>query len=183
MEGIVNKKKIRINQFIKVPEVRLINFDGTMIGIVKTTEALSIANDKGLDLVEISSKSVPPLCKIVDFLKFKYEIDKKEKLMRKKSKIVEVKEFRIKPRISEHDLSIKIKHARKLLCNLKKVQFTMIFTLRELQYKDLGIKIMCKIKKDLLDISDFDESISFVGMKIFVIFMPKKNFITNKKES
>jgi translation initiation factor IF-3 len=183
LERIVNKKRIRINQFIKVPEVRLINFDGTMLGIVKTTEALSIANKKGLDLVEISSKSIPPLCKIIDFLKFKYEIDKKEKLTRKKSKIVEIKEFRVKPRISEHDLSIKIGHARKLLYNFKKVQFTIIFTPRELQYKDLGIKIMCKIKKDLLDISDFDECMSFVGMKMFVVFVPKKNFVINKKGS
>jgi translation initiation factor IF-3 len=181
LEEIVNKKKIRINQFIKANEVRLVSFDGTMLGIVKISEALSIANEKGLDLVEVSNKSIPPLCKIVDFSKFKYKINKKEKLIKKKQKIIEIKETRIKPRISEHDLLIKIEHAKKLLCNFKKVQFTIVFSGRELQYKDLGTKIIYRIKEALSGISESDGDISFLGAKMFIIFAPKKNFVFNKK--
>ncbi|MDR2399553.1 MAG: translation initiation factor IF-3 [Endomicrobium sp.] len=164
-----------MNQFIRVPEVRLIDFDGTMVGIVKTYEALANAQAKELDLVEISPQANPPVCRIVNFSKFKYEMDKKEKEAKKKQKISQVKEIRIRPRIGEHDLEVKIKHAREFIADGDKVQLTAMFSGREMQHKDLGIKIMDKIKESLSDVADPEGRTSSMGTRVFMTLAPKKN--------
>jgi translation initiation factor IF-3 len=145
--GVVENRKFRINQFIKVPEIRLIDFDGTMVGVVKTVDALAKAQTKGLDLVEISPQANPPVCRVINFSKFKYEMEKKEKEARKKQKISHVKEVRIRSRISEHDLGVKIKHARRFIAGGDKVQLTALFSGREMQHKNLGIEIMDRIRE------------------------------------
>ncbi|MDR2251420.1 MAG: translation initiation factor IF-3 [Endomicrobium sp.] len=163
-----------MNQFIRVPEVRLVDSDGTMVGIVKTSEALAKAQGKGLDLVEISPQANPPVCKIVNFSKFKYEMDKKEKEAKKKQKISHLKEIRIKPRIGEHDLEVKIKHAREFIAAGDKVQLTAMFSGREMQHKDLGIKIMDKIKESLVDVAEPEGRISSMGTRVFMTLVPQK---------
>jgi translation initiation factor IF-3 len=173
--GVVENKRFRINQFISVPEVRLIDFDGTMAGIVKTSEALANAQAKELDLVEISPQAIPPVCKIINFSKFKYEMDKKEKEAKKKQKSSQVKEIRIRPRIGEHDLEVKIKHAREFIADGDKVQLTAMFSGREVQHKDLGIKIMDKIKESLSDVAESEGRTSSMGTRVFMTLAPKKN--------
>jgi translation initiation factor IF-3 len=172
--GVVENRKFRINQFIKVPEVRLVDFDGTMIGVIKTADALAKAQAKDLDLVEISPQANPPVCRIINFSKFKYEMEKKEKETRKKQKISHIKEVRIRPRISEHDLEVKIKHAREFIDGGDKVQLTALFSGREMQHKDLGIKIMDRIKESLADIACPERKVYSMGTRIFLTLVPKK---------
>jgi translation initiation factor IF-3 len=172
--GVVENKKIRINQFIKVPEIRLIDFNGTMIGIIKTADALAEAQAKGLDLAEISPQADPPVCRIVNFSKFKYEMEKKEKKARKKQKVSHVKEVRIRSRISEHDLEVKIKHAREFIAGGDKVQLTALFSGREVQHKDLGIKIMNRIRESLADIACPERKVCSMGTRVFLTLVPKK---------
>jgi len=172
--GAVENRRFRINQFIRVPEVRLIDSDGKMVGIVKTTEALSKAQMERLDLVEISPQANPPVCKIINFSKFRYEMEKKEKKAKKKQRISHVKEIRIRFRISDHDLEIKIKRARKFIADGDKVQLMAMFSGREIQHRDLGIKVMDKIKESLADIAEPEGKISSIGARIFLILVPKK---------
>jgi len=133
-----------------------------------------MAQAKGLDLVEISPQATPPVCKIINFSKFKYETEKKEKEARKKQKVSQLKEVRIRPRIGEHDLEIKIKHARGFIENGDKVQITAMFSGREMQHKELGIKIMDKIQEALSDIAEPEGRASSFGTRVFLTLMPKK---------
>lgn len=172
--GAVENKRFRINQFIRVPEVRLIDSDGEQIGIVKTSDALSMAQEKDLDLVEISPQANPPVCKIINFSKYKYELEKKEKEARKKQKTSQVKEVRIRPRIGEHDLNVKIKRAREFIEDGNKVQLTAMFSGREMQHKDLGVKIMDIIKDSLADVAEPEGKTSSMGTRMFLTLAPKK---------
>jgi translation initiation factor IF-3 len=172
--GVVENKKFRVNQFIKVPEVRLVDFDGIMIGVTKIADALAKAQARGLDLVEISPLAIPPVCKIISFSKFKYEMEKKEKETRKKQKVSHIKEVRIRSRIGEHDLKVKIKHAREFIDGGNKVQLTALFSGREMQHKDLGIKIMDRIKESLADVAYSERKVYSIGTRIFLTLVPKK---------
>jgi len=154
--------------------VRLIDSEGKMVGVVKTAEALSKAQTDYLDLVEISPQANPPVCKIINFSKFRYEMEKKERKAKKKQKISHVKEVRIRPRIGEHDLEIKIKRAREFIADGDKVQLMAMFSGREIQHRDLGIKVMDKIKESLADIAEPEGKISSIGARVFLILVPKK---------
>ncbi len=156
-----------------MPEVRLVDFDGTMIGVIKTTNALAKAQAKDLDLVEISPQANPPVCRIINFSKFKYEMEKKEKEARKRQKISHVKEVRIRSRISERDLEVKIKHAREFIVGGDKVQLTALFPGREIQHKDLGIKIMDRIRESLADIACPERKVCSMGTRVFLTLVPK----------
>jgi translation initiation factor IF-3 len=172
--GVVENRKFCINQFIKVPEIRLVDFNGTMIGVMKTSDALAKAQEEGLDLVEISPQANPPVCRIINFSKFKYEMEKKEKEARKKQKNSHLKEVRIRSRISEHDLEVKIKHAREFIAGGDKVQLTALFSGREMQHKDLGIKIMDRIRESLSDIACPERKVCSMGTRVFLTLIPKK---------
>ena len=133
-----------------------------------------MAQAKDLDLVEISPMAKPPVCKIINFSKFKYEMEKKEKEARKKQKNSKVKEVRIKPRIGEHDLDVKIKRAREFIEDGDKVQLTAMFSGREMQHKDLGVKIMDRIKDTLSDIAEPEGRASSMGTRMYLTLAPKK---------
>jgi translation initiation factor IF-3 len=145
-----------------------------MLGVVNTSEALVKAHSEELDLVEISPRSNPPVCKIVNFSKFKYETEKKEKESKKKQKIFHVKEIRIRPRICNHDLEVKIKRARGFIAVGDRVQLTAIFSGREMQHKDLGIKIIDKIKESLADVAEPEGRTASMGTKVFMTLAPKR---------
>ncbi|AKL97577.1 protein chain initiation factor IF-3 [Endomicrobium proavitum] len=161
-----------------MPEVRLIDSDGSQVGVVKTPQALAMAQAKELDLVEISPQAKPPVCKIVNFSKFRYETEKREKEARKKQKVYQVKEVRVRTRIGEHDLEVKIKHAREFIEDGNKVQLTAMFSGREMQHKDLGIKIMNRIKDALADIAEPEGRTSSMGTRVFLTLAPKKQTVT-----
>lgn len=173
-EGVVDTKRYRTNQYIRVPEVRLIDENGVQVGIVSIAEALSKAQSCGQDLIEISPQAKPPVCKIIDFSKFRYEMAKKEKEAKKKQKNIQLKEVRLRTRIAEHDLEVKLKRIRDFLEDGDKVQLTIMFSGREMQHRDLGFAVLEKVKEKVLDIATIEGRIASMGTRSFLTLNPKK---------
>jgi translation initiation factor IF-3 len=164
---------LRINNGIRVREVRLIDQDGNQRGILPITEALEIAKEAGLDLIEVSPKANPPVCKILDYGKYKYDQEKREKEARKKQKLVKMKEIRMQPKIEEHDLQFKAKHIREFLDEGNKVKVTIRFKGRELAHTELGRVVLDNLL-DLLDDSfSVDKKPSMEGRFMSMILSPK----------
>ena len=173
MEDTVDRK-LRINQQLRGPQVRLIDADGTQLGLKPVMEAVQLAQSKGLDLVEIAPQASPPVCKIIDYSKYRYELDKKTREARKKQKGGHIKEVRVRPRIGEHDLEIKLNHAKEFLAEQNKVQVTVLFLGRENQHKDLGWALLEKIRVYLADVGDIEGRPAMMGNRLIVMVVPKK---------
>ena len=137
-------------------------------------EALDIAAKAGLDLVEVAPNSSPPVCRIMDYGKFRYQQSKKQQVAKKSQSVIQVKEIRIRPKTDEHDLQVKIKHIKKFLSQNDKVKITMMFRGREIAYTDLGRKIMDDIQKELAEISIIDQHPRLEGRNMVMIVSPKK---------
>ena len=150
------KNKNRINQEIRVPQVRLIDSDGSQLGIKAIAEALELANAKGLDLVEVAPTGKPPVCKILAYSKFKYEQEKKARESRKHQKAGLLKEVRFGPLIGSHDLDVKMKHAKEFLLAHDKVRFTILFRGRQNKHVDIGIKLLEKVQDILSEVSTLE---------------------------
>ena len=166
-------KYIRINERIRVPQVRLIDTTGEQIGIVPTREALRMALEKGYDLVEISPTAKPPVCKIMDYGKYKYELNKKAKSARKKQHIIQMKEMRLRPKIEEHDYQFKLKHIREFLEKGSKVKIFVEFRGREMAHQELGHKIIQRLEEDLKDLGIIEQKAKMEGRNLSLTFMPK----------
>ncbi len=166
----------RVNRQIRAKEVRLIDETGKQIGIVPLSEALSIAEEKGLDLVEIAPQAKPPVCKIMDYGKFKYELKKKEREARKKQKehAIEVKDIRMKVRIDEHDLKVKLKHMREFLEDGDKVRVRIRFRGRENVHPELGDRLFKRIFEELQDISEVEVQPKKEGPFLVFTLAPKR---------
>jgi translation initiation factor IF-3 len=147
------KNQVRINDMIKIQEIRVVDEDGSQLGVMTNTEALAIAEEKGLDLVEIAPNAKPPVCKIIDYGKFKYEQSKKAKRAKKKQHITHLKEIKLSTKIESHDLEFKMKHAEKFILNRDKVKFTVKFRGREMQHQEMGFKILEDIKEKFKEIA------------------------------
>lgn len=141
----------RINTQIRADKIRLIDSNGDMIGVATVREGLDLAAKRGLDLVEISPNAVPPVCKVLDYGKFKYEQQKKLHEARKKQKVVVVKEIKIRPSIGDHDLEIKLKQLKKFIAEGDKVKMTLMFRGRELGHAEIGMKLIHDVKTRLLE--------------------------------
>ena len=146
----------RINNRIKVPEVRLIDEDGTQLGVVTTKEALQLAYDKELDLVEVASKASPPVCRIINYGKFKYEQKQRQKAAKKNSSKSTMKELKFRPKIGKHDINVRIKHARKFLLKGYKVRLIVRFRGREHSHPEIAKDLLNNVYKALEDISDIE---------------------------
>ncbi|MFA5479991.1 MAG: translation initiation factor IF-3 [Candidatus Muiribacteriota bacterium] len=157
---IIKKVNYSVNDEIKASEVRLIGSAGEQVGIVKLSEALNMADEEGLDLVEIAPMAKPPVCKLINFSKFKYELLKKEKEAKKKQKIVEVKEIRLRPNIEEHDLNIKINKAVGFLKKGDKVRFNLRFKGRQNAYKEQGEDLLEKVGEMIQDYGKVEKNIN-----------------------
>ncbi|MCX5844022.1 MAG: translation initiation factor IF-3 [Deltaproteobacteria bacterium] len=166
-------KDLNINQEIRATSVRLIR-EGQQLGIMTLAEALDIATKAGLDLVEVAPNSAPPVCRIMDYGKFRYQQSKKQQVAKKSQSVIQVKEIRIRPKTDEHDLQVKIKHIKKFLSQNDKVKITMMFRGREIAYTDLGRKIMDAIQKELAEISVIDQHPRLEGRNMIMIVSPKK---------
>ena len=142
----------RVNEEIRVDQIRLIDADGNMIGVVSVREGIERAKEAGLDLIEVSPHAEPPVCKILDYGKYKYELQKKKNEAKKKQKIVEIKEIKFRPVIGEHDYLIKLKQIRGFLEDENKVKVTMRFRGREMAHKDVGFRLLERLQKDIEDI-------------------------------
>lgn len=164
----------RINSQIRVDKVRLVGADGEMVGIVSIREALAAADAAGLDLVEISPGAEPPVCKILDYGKYKYEMQKKANEARKKQKIIEVKELKLRPMIEDHDYQVKLRAARKFLEEGDKVKFTLRFRGRELSHQELGLKILQRMKGDLTELSKIEQEPRMEGRQMVMMLSSNK---------
>jgi len=171
-------KKHRVNQEIRVPEVRLIGADGTLLGVKSRNDALRMAELKNLDLVEISPNAKPPVCKITDYGKFLYEIQKKEKEQKKSQVQQGLKEIRFKWRTDTHDFNFKLKHARSFIEEGNKVKATVVFRGREITHPEIGRELLEKFVVDLKDIAKVDQSIRLDTRNMAVVLSPIKS---NKK--
>ena len=160
------------NNRISAPEVQVIGSDGENIGIINTNEAISMAKEQGLDLIEIAPNAKPPVCKIIDMGKFKYDAQKKANVARKKQKIVLLKEIKMRPVTETHDYDFKVKNAKKFIGKGDKVKFTIRFKGRELQHSHLGRELMDKIKVDMQDIGKVELHPKFDGKQMIMVIQP-----------
>ncbi len=162
----------RTNHRINSPEVQVISSEGENLGILKTNDAISRAKDEGLDLIEIAPNAKPPVCKIMDMGKFKYDQQKKASKAKKNQKKVELKEIKLRPVTGVHDYTFKIKNAQKFLSKGDKVKFTVKFKGRELQHKHLGNRLMDKIIQDMQDIGKVELHPKFDGKQMIMVIQP-----------
>lgn len=162
----------RANEAIRVKEVRLILADGENVGVVSIKEALAKAQNAGLDLVEISPGAVPPVCKILDFGKYKYELQKRKNEAKKKQKVVEVKELKLTPMIDVHDYEVKLKSAKRFLTDGNKVKFTLKFRGREMAYQNQGMDVLNRLREDLNELGKVDQEPKLEGKTLGMLIVP-----------
>ena len=162
----------RSNNRITSSEVQVITNDGDNLGILNTNEAISKAKEEGLDLIEIAPKARPPVCKIMDMGKYKYDAQKKANKAKKKQKKIELKEIKLRPVTEVHDYTFKIKNAQKFLSKGDKVKFTIKFKGRELQHSHLGNELMNKIKQDMQEIGKVELQPKFDGKQMIMVIQP-----------
>ena len=162
----------RSNNRISSPEVQVIGSDGENLGVISTNEAISIARNQGLDLIEIAPNAKPPVCKIMDMGKYKYDAQKKANLAKKKQKIISLKEIKMRPVTEIHDYEFKVKNAKKFIAKGDKVKFTIRFKGRELQHSHLGNELMTKIKEDMKEIGKVELHPKFDGKQMIMVIQP-----------
>jgi translation initiation factor IF-3 len=165
--------RININRNIRAKEVRVIDPDGNQIGVIPTYKAIAVANDFGLDLVEISPNAAPPVCKIMDYGRYKYETTKKKQEAKKKQTTFQLKEIKIRPKTCEHDLNTKINHIAKFLDRKDKVKVTVIFRGREITLTNLGRKLLEKIVQETEEIAIVEQPPKFEGRTMVMVLAPK----------
>lgn len=163
----------RINQYITSPRIRLIDATGEMVGIVTVPEAMRKAEMAGLDLVEIVPTAEPPVCKIMDYGKYKYEAQKKAHEARKKQKVIVVKEIKLRPTIDRNDLDIKLKNAQKFLEEGDKVKVSLKFRGREMAHQELGHNVMARVQETLAEHCKVEQSPRMEGTQITMVIAPK----------
>ena len=160
------------NNRINSPEVQVISSSGENLGILNTNEAIAMAKEEGLDLIEIAPNAKPPVCKIIDMGKYKYDAQKKANKAKKKQKKIELKEIKLRPVTEIHDYKFKIKNAQKFILKGDKVKFTIRFKGRELQHSHLGIELMSKIKDDMQNIGKVELHPKFDGKQMIMVIQP-----------
>ena len=167
------KQGPRINENIDNATVRLIDQEGGMVGVVPIQAALQAAEEAGLDLVEIAANADPPVCKILDFGKFKYEAQKKKNEARKKQKIIEVKEIKLRPNIDTNDYEVKMRNARRFLDDGDKVKVTMRFRGREMAHQDLGMNVLIKVRDELVEKAKVEQMPKVEGRQMVMVLAPR----------
>lgn len=164
----------RVNEQIRADKIRVIGADGEMKGVMSVREAMALADEAGLDLVEISPNTDPPVCKILDYGKYKYEQQKKAAEARKKQKVIDLKEIKIRPGIEPHDYEVKMRNARRFLEDGDKVKVTMRFRGREMSHIELGKGLLQKMKEELSPISKVEFEPKLEGRQMIMILVPSK---------
>ena len=162
----------KANERIRALDVQVIGSDGGNLGTMTLNKAIELAKQEGLDLIEISPNANPPVCKIMDMGKFKYDAQKKANLAKKKQKIVSLKEIKMRPVTETHDYEFKVKNAKKFIAKGDKVKFTIRFRGRELQHSHLGNELMTKIKEDMKDIGKVELHPKFDGKQMIMVIQP-----------
>ncbi|MBP6952224.1 MAG: translation initiation factor IF-3 [Alphaproteobacteria bacterium] len=164
----------RVNEKITSPKVRLVDENGEMVGVLSQKEALEKAYKAGLDLVEVSPNADPPVCKILDYGKYKFEEQKRRAEIRKKQKIIEIKEIQLRPGIDKHDFEVKMRSARKFIEEGDKLKVTLRFRGRELSHQELGMDVLNRVKDFLQDIAKVEQYPKLEGKRVIMVMGPLK---------
>ena len=172
---ISSKQEHRINERIRTDKVRLVDENGENVGIVSIDDALRRANNAGLDLVEIAPNADPPVCKIINYSKFLYEKEKKEREARKSQTKIEIKEIRLRPKTSDHHQGFKVRDARRWLESGMKVRVTIRFRGREITYPELALEDLREIAEELSDVAEIEQAPNMEGKTMFMMLTPKRN--------
>src|ERR1043166_5978705 len=173
---------LRINHRIRVPEIRVI-LDEEQLGIMPTHEALRLAEEKGLDLVEISPRAFPPVCRIMDFGKYKYEEAKKKQQARKRASTVETKEIKFRPKTEEHDMAFKVKHVRRFLEGGNKVRLAVVFRGREITHPQTGMAVLNRVVEMCSDIAAVEATPNMEGRRMIMVIAPKPGVVRKAQEA
>ena len=168
------REDYRINDQIDVPEVRLIDDAGEMLGVVSLREAMTRAEDAGLDLVEVSPTAQPPVCKILDYGKFKYEAQKKANAARKRQRVIEVKEIKMRPGIDDNDYNIKMRKIFSFLEEGDKVKVTMRFRGRELAHQDIAMRVLTRVRDQVGELAKIEQFPRMEGRQMVMVMAPSK---------
>ncbi|HHT62960.1 MAG TPA: translation initiation factor IF-3 [Clostridia bacterium] len=168
-------KDLRINEEIRAPEVRFVGLDGEQLGVIPIKQALKIAMEKGLDLVEVAPTARPPVCRIMDYGKYRFEQSKREREAKKNQKVISVKEIKLRPNIEEHDFMTKARNAEKFLKNGDKVKVTIMFRGREITHPDLGKQLCLKLAETLEHVATVEKAPKVEGKNMTMILTPKQN--------
>src|SRR5437016_3084998 len=163
----------RMNERIRIREVRLIDEEGTQLGIMPTRDALDLARGKGLDLIEVSPTANPPVCRIMDYGKFKYDEQKKKREAQKKAKTTEIKGIRLRPGTDEHDLMFKVRDAQRFLGEGDKVQVTVIFKSREASHPEIGRAQLQRLAEGTADVAVVEQTPTIEGRRMTMLLAPK----------
>ncbi len=167
-------KSLRLNEQIRIPQVRLIDLENEQVGVIDTFEALNMAREAGVDLVEVAPNSNPPVCRLMDYGKFKYDQKKKDHKAKVKQHHVTLKEVRLRPKIEDHDQMVKMNQARKFLEKGDRVQFTMLFRGREMVHIDRGVQVCEEIAASLEDVGKIELAPKRQGRRMIMIMAPAK---------
>src|SRR5881296_2878988 len=173
----------RVNERIRVPQVRVIGDDGQQVGVLPVREALALAQSKGPDLVEVSPTARPPVCRIMDYGKFKYEQNLRARKAKKKQHHTHLKEIKMRPKIDDHDYGFKMRHAREFLGERDKVKFTITFRGREMAHTEIGHELMKRILLELADVAIVESPPRQEGRSITSVVMPKAHKVGAKPEA
>ncbi len=169
----VEKDGPRINDMIRIREVQLIDESGENRGVTQTRDAIQMAQDAGLDLVEVAPNAVPPVCKIMDYGKFKFEQQKKAAEARRNQKVVEIKEIKLRPAIDDHDYEVKMKAIKRFFEEGDKVKITLRFRGREMAHQDIGMKVLQRVKEEINLIGKVEQEPKLEGRQMIMVIAPK----------
>jgi translation initiation factor IF-3 len=173
MQTPPSKEGPRVNDAINVPEVRLIDESGDNVGVVSVRDAMQMAADAGLDLVEISPHASPPVAKILDYGKYKYEAQKKANEARKKQKTIDVKEIKMRPNIDDHDYQVKMRSIQRFIDEGDKVKVTMRFRGREMVHQDLGLAVLNRVRDELEEVAKVEAHPKVEGRQMIMVIAPR----------
>ena len=171
--AVIAKPTVNINQAIRATEVRVIGAEGDQLGVIPTSRALELAEQQQLDLVEVSPTAVPPVCRIMDYGKFKYQQSKKQQEAKKKQVHVQVKEVKLRPKTDDHDLAFKVKNVRRFLEEGNKAKVTLVFRGREITHMDIGRAVIERFATELADVAVVEVQPRVDGRNMFMIVAPK----------
>ena len=163
----------RVNEQIEAEKIRVVNADGEMVGVISKEEGIEIAFEAGLDLVEVSPNADPPVCKVLDYGKYKYEAQKKANEARKKQKVIDVKEIKMRPGIDEHDYQVKMRSVRRFLDEGDKVKMTIRFRGREMAHQELGMKVLDRVREDVDELAKVEQFPKSEGRLMTMVIAPK----------
>lgn len=167
------QKNIRINDMIRASEVRVIGPNSEQLGVMNIRRAVELAQKSSLDLVEVAQTATPPVCRIMDFTKYKYDQEKKERRVKKNQKVMHLKQIRVKPHIDEHDYQIKLKQAKTFLEKKDKVKVNLFFRGREMAFREAGKKLLERFVSDIAEVGQAESSPSMEGRIMSVMVVPK----------